>query len=125
MAGDGRSFGQCPAGRRAAILRPGLTLAALLVCPLHLGVGLINGHQADCLGRPPPGSVRRPGERLVLRFGEINHDAQVSFSTVIPKPPCFFVPILALGRHYSADRKRGAFTLYIYHIFLLATSLHE
>ena len=49
-----------PAGRRASVLWPGLSRAALLVCPLHLGVGPINGDQADCVGRPPPGSTRAP-----------------------------------------------------------------
>ena len=76
-----------PAGRRAALLRPGLTRAALLVCPLHLGVGPINGDQADCPGRPPPGSVRRPGERLVLRFGEINHETMAPTASTGAKLP--------------------------------------
>ena len=89
-----------PRGRRAAVLWPGLSRAALLVCPLHLGVGPINGDQADCVGRPPPGSTRRPGERLVFRLGEIEDDALVSLFDCQPNPPpvcAGFAPILALG----------------------------
>ena len=76
-----------PRGRRAAVLWPGLSRAALLVCPLHLGVGPINGDQADCVGRPPPGSTRRPGDHLILRLGEIDDDALVSLFDCQPKPP--------------------------------------
>ena len=89
-----------PAGRRAAVLWPGLSRAALLVCPLHLGVGPINGDQADCVGRLPPGSTRRPGDHLILRLGEIDDDALVSLFDCQPKPPpvcAGFVPILARG----------------------------
>ena len=89
-----------PRGRRAAVLWPGLSRAALLVCPLHLGVGPINGDQADCVGRPPPGSTRRPGDHLILRLGEIDDDALVSLFDCQPNPPpvcAGFVPILASG----------------------------
>ena len=113
-----------PAGRRASVLWPGLSRAALLVCPLHLGVGPINGDQADCVGRPPPGSTRRPGERLVFRLGEIDDDALVSLFDCQPNPPpvcAGFVPILARGGPCGGGRKCADFSLYTYHIPLRGT----
>ena len=87
--------------RAIKVLWPGLCRAGTPGLPrLHLGVGPINGDQADCVGRPPPGSVRRPGERLVFRLGEIEDDALVSLFDCQPKPPpvcAGFVPILARG----------------------------
>ena len=68
---------------------------------------------------------RRPGERLALRFGEINHDALVSFFDGHTQTPALFCANSSTGWRYRAGRQCGEFTLSIYHIFLLATSLHE
>ena len=118
-----------PAGRRAAILWPGLSRAALLVCPLHLGVGPINGDQADCVGRPPPGSTRHPGERLVFRLGEIEDDALVSLldgHTKTPFGPRRLVPILATRWPlWGVGGPHPEFIPYTYHIHLTATMLHD
>ena len=86
-----------PAGRRASILWPGLSLAARLVFPLLLAFGPIDGHQADDLGKPPPGPGRRPVDHLVFRFGHINDDAIVSLFDCHTQTAVLFVLILARG----------------------------
>ena len=118
-----------PAGRRAAVLWPGLSRAALLVCPLHLGVGPINGDQADYVGRPPPGSVRRPGELLVFRLGEIEDDALVSLLDCHTKTPAglrrFCANFSTRWPLWGVGDPHPEFSPYTYHIPLRGTFPHD
>ena len=78
-----------------------MAAAGFLLCPGHLAVGPIDRQQADRLGEPPPGAVRRPGERLVFGVGEVDHDALISFFDGHAQTPVLFCANSSTGWHYK------------------------
>ena len=95
-----------PAGRRAALLCQGLTLAAFPLGLVDLAVGPVHGQQPHRVGGPPPGPLRRPGDGLVFGLGEVDRPRAYLFSRrPCPNPPPAFCATFSTRWHYNAARK--------------------